>query len=166
MHLEFKYTFNDYAEANATHSRFNRLRAILWIIIGPILVAGFILMALDGTMRSPSGSIVSYLPVLVFFALTSPWGMRLLYYVRWRHQPSLHSAISYEISEGSVVVTTDTSRSEMNWETFTRFRESKNLFMLYAGRYLFYMIPKRAFAGENDAAEFRELAQRRVAVKR
>ena len=59
--------------------------------------------------------------------------MRLLVYVRWKHQPALHAVISYEITDGSVVVTTDTSRSE----TFTRFRESKNLFILYTGRYLF-----------------------------
>jgi YcxB-like protein len=35
----------------------------------------------------------------------------------------------------------------------------------YAGRYLFYIIPKRAFAREAEAAEFRELVQRRVIAK-
>ena len=166
MHLQFKYTFNDYVEANARHSWFNRVRTIVWIIVAPLLVAGFILMALDKTNQFSSKSVLSYLPVLVVLALMSPWGMRLLVYMRWKHQPTLHAVISYEITDGSVVVTTVTSRSEMNWETFTRFRESKNLFMLYAGRYLFYMIPKRAFAGETEAAEFRELAQRRVQAKR
>jgi hypothetical protein len=166
MRLEFKYTFNDFVEANTTHSRFNRIRTIVWIIVAPLLVAGFILMAIDESSHVSSSSVVSYLPVLIFFALMSPWGMRLIYYVRWKGQPSLHAAITYEVTDGSVVVTTDTSRSEMKWETFTRFRESKNLFMLYAGRSLFYMIPKRAFAGETEETEFRELAKRRVPAKR
>ena len=166
MHLQFKYTFKDYVEANATHSRFYRVRTIVWFIVTPILAAGFILIAIDKSSQVSSTSVVSYLPVLIFLALMSPWGMRLIYYVRWKGQPSRLAAITYDVTDGSVVVTTDTSRSEMKWETFTRFRESKNLFMLYAGRSLFYMIPKRAFAGETEEAEFRELARRRVPAKR
>lgn len=162
MHLQFQYTFNDYVEANRRHTWFSRVGTIAWIIVAALLVAGFILMAIDKTNHFSSKSVVSYLPLLVFFVLTSPWGMRLLVYVRWKHQPALHAVISYEITDGSVVVTTDTSRSE----TFTRFRESKNLFILYTGRYLFYMIPKRAFAGETELAEVRELAQNRVPAKR
>ena len=166
MNLQFQYTFNDYVEANRKHSRFSRVRTIGWLIIAPILLAGFILMGIDESTQGSSTPIVSYIPVLVVFGLMSPWGMRLLYYVRWRYQPSLHGMIGYEISDASVVVTTDTSRSEMKWETFTRFKESKNLFMLYTGRYLFYMIPKRGFTGESEATEFRELVQRKVPAKR
>jgi hypothetical protein len=107
--------------------------------------------------------VVSYLyPYLFVFVLISPWGMRLINYVLWNIHRSLHKVITFEINDRSVVAATESWRSEMNWETFTRFVESRNVFVLYTNGYIFYMLPKRAFDGEAEVAKFRELAQSRV----
>jgi YcxB-like protein len=161
MHLRFKYTFNDYAEASAARSLLAKVRPIA-ILIVLLQISLFIVMTLDQTNHSFKW-IVSYVyPYLIVLVLISPWGMRLLNYVVWKSHRSLHKVITYEITDRSVVATTETSRFEMKWETFTQFIESKNLFVLYTRPYLFYMLPKRAFEGEAELGEFRELAQRRV----
>jgi len=120
------------------------------------------MMTLDQTNHSLMW-IVSYdSPFLIVLVLISPWGMRVLTFVLWKSHRSLHKMITYEINDRSMVATTETSRFEMKWETFTQFIESKKLFVLYTRPYLFYMLPKRAFEGEAELAEFRELAQSKV----
>lgn len=162
MRLRFTYTFNDYAEASAARSLLAKVRPIA-ILIVLLLINLFIVMTLDQERHSLKW-IVSYVyPFLIVLVLISPWGMRLINYVIWNLQRSLHKVITYEINDRSVIAATDTWQSEMKWEIFTRFGESRNVFVLYTGRYVFYMLPKRAFEGETSLAEFRELAQRRVA---
>ena len=166
MHLEFRYTFKDYREAISNRSRFTRIWSIVWMVVLPFFVAGIIITAFDSRGSNSSGSVITYIPILGFFLLMSPFGTSLLSYLRWKQQPALHGALIYDVDEGGIVVTTETSKSEMKWETFTRFAESKNLFMLFAGKYLFYLIPKRAFDSEANLAEFRELAKRRTGRER
>lgn len=166
MHLEFRYTFKDYREAISNRSRFARIWSIVWMVVLAVFVAGFILMAFDSRGRDSAGSVITYIPILVFFLLMSPFGISLMSYFRWKQQPALHGSLIYDVDEGGIVVTTETSKSEMKWETFTRFAESKNLFMLFAGKYLFYLIPKRAFDNEAEQAAFRELAKRRTPRER
>jgi hypothetical protein len=164
MHLRFEYTFNEYVEANTKRSLIARISNATWAIATPIVILGFIIIVFDKarTPSSPKESVLSYLPILIFFILMSPWGRRILIYMRWKQQPALYGVIDYQISEEAIVVTTQTSKSELGWETFTKFIETKNLFMLYSGRLLFYLIPKRAFADADEVAQFREMAKRRV----
>jgi hypothetical protein len=61
-------------------------------------------------------------------------------------------------------LSSDVSQSAAKWEAYTKFRETPNLFVLYAGPRLFYSFPKRFFTPE-QLAKFRELAGRYVAAK-
>ena len=169
MHLRFEYTFKDYLEANRRHSISTRIMNIVWFIVAPFMILGFILLAIGELKQipnNPSSTVIAYLPVLAFFFLMSPWGFRLITYIRWKGQPTLQGLMIYEITEDEVTVITKNSKSEIGWETFTKFKESKNLFMLYSGRQLFHLIPKRAFRDESEETAFRKLAQEKVTRKR
>jgi hypothetical protein len=167
MQLRFFYTFKDYREANESRSRFNRILNAFYTFFALLLSLGFLLM-LTGSLKvtEEPGSYLSYIPVLILAFFFSPFGRRLVLYWRWRQQPILHRELRYDINDDAVAITTDTSSSEMKWETFDRFAESKNLFLLFVGKFVFYMIPKRAFADASEVSEFRRLASTRVPAGR
>jgi hypothetical protein len=103
-----------------------------------------------------------YLFVVIVLLVGSPFFFNLLLRLRWRIQSDLRKKIRWEISPDNLRVLTPNSTSEMTWAAFSGFVESKNLFLLYPSKLMFYMFPKRAF-GSSDAVEsFRELIKSKV----
>ncbi|NET04958.1 MAG: YcxB family protein [Merismopedia sp. SIO2A8] len=48
-------------------------------------------------------------------------------------------------------------QSTVNWQVYTKFVETKNLFIIYSSKLTFNIVPKRAFVSREDLAQFREL---------
>jgi hypothetical protein len=166
--LEFEYTSKDYLEASRTHARRRRFTDILWYFIVSMFVflAGFTVIdalwldtrPINLTLTQVGG----YLLVAFFLFLWSPFFFRLMVRKRWKMQPQLLKKISYEINPDMVRVVTETSTGEMKWASFTRFVESKNVFLLYPNKLVFHIIPKRAFASTSDMESFRDLATSKI----
>lgn len=73
----------------------------------------------------------------------------------YKKQAALHQDSEVEITDESLAGRSSIGTSEVKWNAFDRFIETKNLFVLFRG-VLFYIFPKRAFAA-GDAEEFRAL---------
>ena len=87
------------------------------------------------------------------------------YKAMWEKQEHLHRPQSVEVREDGLVISDAVTRAENRWDAFTHVRETPNLFMLYSSDYAFYMLPKRAFAAEEELRQFREMVRRRVAER-
>jgi uncharacterized membrane protein len=67
-----------------------------------------------------------------------------------------------EISDQGIHLVTPFSEAQMKWNSFVRFLESNDIFMVFIAQWSFILFPKRAFA-PGGADEFRELLQRNIA---
>jgi hypothetical protein len=164
--LEFEYTFEDYLEASRTHDRRRRFKDILWYVTASMVLFGVGFTVVNTFWQDPKPLELNQVGGLLIggavLFLSSPFFFRLIVRNRWKMQPLLHRKISYEIDPDLVRVATETSTGEMKWANFTRFVESKNVFLLYPNKLTFHIIPKRAFACANDMESFRELATSKI----
>ena len=63
----------------------------------------------------------------------------------------LRDEVTLEISDSRLIGANLVSSSNSTWGAFTRYSESKNLFLVYRSEMLFNVVPKRAFAaGEEE----------------
>jgi hypothetical protein len=79
--------------------------------------------------------------------------------VLWNEQPSLHRAKSADISAEGVVITDMVSRSEVHWDGFVGWRETKKLFVLFYSEHRILFFPKGAFASAEELEAMRALAR-------
>ena len=118
------------------------------------------------TLNSEMG--VMLRPVVIFLAFYL--GLFFLRYGNflWRLQykkiDSLKRESTVEINDEGITASTEAARSEIKWISYTRWYESKTLFLLYQQPRLFNIYPKRAF-GPGEVDEFRELLRRKIPVK-
>jgi len=75
-----------------------------------------------------------------------------------RGKPSWSNGrIGVRISAAKLTLATDLITVAYKWRAFVRFVETKNLFLLYNSEKVFTIIPKRAFASDEDIGTFRGL---------
>lgn len=73
-------------------------------------------------------------------------------------RPDANIEIRWEITAEKIVITTDLSRSEMEWSIFYKVISVKAGFLFLPNAQIFQFIPNRAFAVENDIQRLRQLA--------
>jgi magnesium-transporting ATPase (P-type) len=76
---------------------------------------------------------------------------------RFEREPAAHRLQTVEITEGGLSQSTHASSTQYKWEAFIRQLETPNLFVLYVTEVTFLLLPKRAFAGQDEINAFREL---------
>jgi hypothetical protein len=164
--LEFEYTFKEFLEANRTHARRRRYTDIVWYFIATIFVSWAGITVVDAFSEDSKqweiSQVTGVLFAAVFLFLWSPFFFRLMVRKRWKMQPVLHKMIKYEITPDLVRIVTETATAEMTWASFTRFKESKGVFLLYPNKLVFHMIPKRAFASADEIESFRVLVASKI----
>jgi hypothetical protein len=74
----------------------------------------------------------------------------------FRGHPNFQREQSVKIDEWGVRRTSEIGQSETKWLAYTEYRETQNLFLLYFGRRLMEVIPKRALSVE-QLQKFRQL---------
>jgi hypothetical protein len=79
--------------------------------------------------------------------------------ILWDEQPSLHRAKTVEISAEGVVITDTVSRSEVHWNGFVGWQETKRLFVLFYSEHRILFFPKSAFASTEELEGMRALAR-------
>jgi hypothetical protein len=67
-----------------------------------------------------------------------------------------------EISDQGIHLTTPFSEGLLRWNSFIRFLESKDIFMVFIAQWNFLIFPKRSFAS-GEADEFRAVLQHNIA---
>ncbi|MGE5657476.1 MAG: YcxB family protein [Actinomycetota bacterium] len=151
MKLEYQLTLNDYVEASQAHLKSRSI--LLWI--GSIL---FFLIGILSIIFNPAEGMgycfvvlgIFYIPLI---KLINRYQLTRL----WKSQPSIREPISLEVNEERINFKSPAFESNVKWQVYTKFRETKKLFMLYQSHHLFNILPKRAFVSNEQLDQFREL---------
>ena len=152
MRVAYNLSENDLLEAQRKHGGMWAKAIRVWGLL--LILAGLGSIALD-----PKQYAGAVLPILLgaFFL----FGPSLLGRRAFRKDDRLQQPIEAVASESGIEVSSPTASSKYEWSAFTRYAESKNLFLVYQAPNVFNVFPKRAFAlGEEES--FRALLSARL----
>jgi len=142
--IRYKLTEKDVREAVLRHKGLgSKVAAIVGIFMCGMSVLSVVL---DST-HPPLGFIPFFFGLVVIFL---PW-LQARQMFRRGGSP-LRDEAQVEISDSGFVGVNSVTSSTSTWGAFTRYLESKNLFLVYRSEMFFTIVPKRAFAaGEEEA---------------
>lgn len=164
MTIQYQLTLEDYKEAwqpalqkqGNTRGRLLFISAVLLLCCGYFVVKGASFF--DGIMAGLFG-----LTALLFIVVFMIQDRNIETF--WKANPFLAKPLSLSTSPGSILIQSTDSRTELTWPAFTRWNETPNHFLLHLSEQTFYVVPKRAFAGETQLNEFRFLIKNIDAVR-
>lgn len=161
MRLEYQLNIKDFREANRT-----QLKGLyIWIIVifaVSLIKDPFISILFLGLTDAALLALLVNLMIFIALLLMLYWVIRFSVTHTWKSLPSLRDSMLVEVNEDEWFFHTLKIESRANWQTFTRFRETNNLFMLYQSKVCTNLVPKRAFETEEQMNEFRALLQRKI----
>ena len=167
MDIVYELTERDFIEALLAHRQrtpFKKwsLRLFTLFVFGTL---GLSLLVL--AFRPNEETFLNIKPMLIFAPL---WGLfvwgapRLSARIQYRKQPSAHGQKSVLFDGWGVHGKWKGGTSEVEWQNYLRYVESKSLFILYQSPILFSFVPKRAMTPE-QISELRALVQQNIKNK-
>ena len=176
--ITFQYTFEEYAEALTAIQKTTRqilkpktgLTGHLWMIA---TVAAFYVALQISTDDRKGASLISailapFLPWLVFFIFAAVHIRRLnrnQFRAMWDADPTVHTPRTLTPYAEGIAIADPFSQTHARWQAFVAFDETKDLFLLYVGRFMPYIIPKRAFPTQAEVDQFRALCQHSISPR-
>ncbi len=152
MRVAYKLSENDLIEAQGRHGG-------VWTKAIPIVGLLLILTGLGSIALNPKQNAGAILPILI--GLWFLFGSRMSIRRSFRRDNRLQQQFEAVVSQDGIDISSPTGSSKYEWSAFTRYVESKNLFLVYQAPRVFNVFPKRAFApGEEES--FRGLLSERV----
>jgi hypothetical protein len=167
IRLEFKCTFKEFFEGTRNATLLMRLMPALGLVFIALVLFVYLTRYSPGDQESDHGSPASFLFLIawlygvlwVCYPLLRAW-------LIWRDNPSVRQVIRYWADEEGVSWQTANSDATLKWPGLIKFRETRNLFLLYTANRAGCLIPKRAFTDESQVKEFRELLDRKINQRR
>src|SRR5262245_33051307 len=156
--LEFQYTFKEFFEGTRNAAR----SFLMFSLGGGVLILGTLYLyfkneTLEGETVSPFSYQLPLLMGVLFISLPL-----LQAWLVWRSNPSVRGVIICWADEEGFSQQTTNSETKIKWPALIKFRETRNLFLIYPSKQMCYLIPKRAFMDESQVKEFRELLHRKI----
>jgi hypothetical protein len=158
IEVEYLATAKDYRRVLLWY-RWKRLALTIAIavLIGiPILYAAFFSADTD---NRPPGIVLWFLLILPLLVLASfYWGI-------WRQAEKIEKVfepVKVVFSADGMESAGELSSAGMDWDQFYKIYETKNDFIFFPEKKIFYTIPKRFFDGQNSVVRFRELLREKL----
>jgi hypothetical protein len=148
MQIQYRCNVADYQEVLTTGrpTPLNRkiLRVVLWF---SLIVMSSAILVNFGFRQGVAGLAVPFLLLVLWL------GFRLVIRPLWikrdfRGHPNFQREQVVQIDDWGLHRTSGVGQSETRWLAYTDYRETQNLFVLYFGRRLMEVIPKRALSAE------------------
>jgi hypothetical protein len=153
MRIEYTLSENEFVEAQRAHAGWPG--RVLPFFGGLLTLASVVNLAQDRNHLSTGVA-----GILIGGALAFGW--RILVSYSYRKDRRLHGKFAATFSDNGIEVLSSSGSSNNAWEGFTRYEETKRLFLFFQGPACFHMFPKNCFApGECEA--LRVLVQQKVA---
>ena len=152
MQITYKLNEQELLEASKSHGGVG-IRVLP--IVGTLLAIGGLVSLMQNPKHYPS----SVGPIVV--------GLFLMFLLRFqvrqsfRRDTRLQGQFGAAISDSGIDVSSSTATSKYTWHAFTRYVETKNLFVVYHSSRLFNIFPKHAFSRE-EAEAFRSLLNEKL----
>ena len=142
MRLDYDLTEKDFLEAQRRHAAF-----------GPALCncGAYFSLRLPSSLLSPIHTTIRSLFCRFYSGFFLLFGTRLLTRRSFRETRGFNNTFTV-ISETGIDSSSPTGSTQSTWSAYTRYVESRNLFLLYRAPHVFSLLPKRAFApGEEES---------------
>lgn len=68
----------------------------------------------------------------------------------------------FRFTEGGAEVRTGIAEMKLDWKAWVRFKETRHFFMLFPNTTTMHILPKRAFASEEERIGFRDLLKEKL----
>jgi len=133
MRLDYELTENDFLEAQARHGGIRTRLVQVW---GILLVAAAVISAIS----HPHNYSSFVLPLL--FGVFLLFGTKLLTRRSYRKDPRLQQHFQAVVSDTGIDFSSPTGSTQSMWSAFTRYVESRNLFLLYQSPTCFQPSPQ------------------------
>ena len=163
MNLTIQLTPEDYVQACNINMR---PRPVLkW--------AGYLLLALAAfavvisLLFAVSGGEGFFIPVFLVFMLAY-FAFLFLFLVPRRvrkifwQQKAMQIPYSYTVTDEAVMTKSEISEEKLPWNHFIKWKEGKNLFVIYHSDVMFRMVPKRCFMSPEEMTQFRQLLETKL----
>jgi hypothetical protein len=167
MEIAGRLAADDYLAANVLHRRKRgwrrSVRSFTWIGLALVAVVLIPTYGQPGYSSLPLVLIVAILVTLPIAVGLERWVLlpRKCRKIYTQHK-ALQSEFRTYFDEEGVHGTTDFSSVHHPWSDFIRWKEGRDLFVLYQSDLVMNVVPKRFFEGAEEIAEFRELLQCRL----
>jgi hypothetical protein len=158
IQARYQLTLADYQEAWQPHFAKRRGRLPLWIVAVFAFVMAVLMLArqdLFGPLFS--GWISGFFTTMGTLLLSASYLQRRNVATIWTGNPFLARPQTATATQDAFQLQTEYSHSHISWRGYTRWAETKNLFLLYLSEPTFHIVPKRAFANEEQLNDFRAL---------
>lgn len=166
LKFEYRLTKQDLLEANYWHFRSSRtLYLWLWLLSILVLLSGIavlVLFARNGVLNLVPGLVIIMIATSLNPEPQINIFQRQLIGNIWKQNVNLHHSIAVEVTEAGLMLTRPNATSRMNWQVFSKFLETPNLFLTYQSPQLFNIFPKRVFVNPVQTDEFRSLLQTHI----
>ena len=141
---------DDYVKAQKFHARKRD-----FIFITSILAISILLAVGSGEYIVPG--------ILLLYLIIRPFYMRIRYTRTWEKTPSFHKSLeTYGFDDNGFHTEDDGGNlSVIHWDKFIKWRESKDLFLIYLSPYMFVFLPKRLVNIE-EQNQIRELLKLKI----
>ena len=159
MKIEFRLNFRDYQEAYKAYGRQQKIRYYFYWLVVALLLISSILQFLLGDIV---GGILSLILAIILIPGCN-WLNDFSIKTAWNNQSdTLKQPMTIEATGDSLSIEGESFESILQWKIFNKFIETNNLFVIYEEKFLFRIIPKRAFANNEELAGFRTILQENI----
>jgi hypothetical protein len=128
------------------------LLTILVAILDWLIEGGTVLIA----NVAPLSGLVLVILVLVYFGATR----------QWKNRPFILDPCRWTFDANGPQQKAKSFSAQFGWSTVASVRETKSLILLYEGKNMARIIPKRCFESSAALAEFKELLTQHIAPKK
>ena len=157
MHVEYQLTIKDLKEALQTHRRTFK------ILVRIYLIALGIVVILFGNQFTVNLFAIGCGLLLILLGISLPIFEMSAIKKQWKSTVLLREYCTLEITDEYIFAKNSLIETKSRWEIYVKFRETKNLFLLYGSNIVIAnIIPKSAFLESSDREYFKKLALEKI----
>src|ERR1700730_15420115 len=134
MRVAYRLSQEDFIEAQAKHGG-------PWTKAGPVFGLLLILAGVSGLALDPKHKVGAIFPILI--GLYFMFGLRLSIRRSFMQDQRLQQPFEAVVSQDGIDISSPMASSKYEWSSFTRYVESKSLFLVYQAPKVFNVFPKR-----------------------
>ena len=164
MKIKGQLQWTDYLNSTLLHMQPGRLAKIVLfgalLLIGCAFIGGFFLLVI-GQLERPVGF---FFPLLIFLGIYPLYRYVLLpnrVKKIFSQQKELNSPFEMEFTDTGLVASNEFGNSNRPWGNFIKWRENKDLFILYHSDIVYTIIPKRIFTGPEQVEKVKAFLEKR-----
>lgn len=162
MNIAGTFTTDDVAYASWVHLRPRRSLGVLGVVVMLLALVAVYLAFFGRPPESPGWS--RWILVAALSCLVLMFGFGIPYISRrtYRQRKDLQRPCSFSPSDSGLCFSTEGASGIKPWTDYLKWKEGRDIFLLYLSDNLYQMIPKRFFESEDDLKAFREVIGKNI----